>query len=144
MKYFSKKPKPIAEKLDENVTEDKLNKTLRTWLKENYDFHVTDSLLKDFVTAYKIGSTVKVCLWDTEKQTYLYMKIVKEYRRKQTDSHFLYFIIGKKPTGTKWEPVVKPEKEDIYHFNPISHQINVARQMMREQVNETYSAYTAI
>lgn len=142
-KILGQPNKPLKTLLENSSEENKIS-TMRSWLENKYDFVVTDELAADFLKSYYEGTTTKVCLWDSGKETYYYIKIAEEKRRNDTDSHYLYFIIGKRPTGTKWETIPYPTKEDVYHFNPISHQVNVARQMMREQYNGTYSAYLPV
>lgn len=140
MKILKKKEKTL-EKLTENLSPEEIKPIMKKWLNDKYDFQVNNEMLEHFVNSLINNTTVKVCIWDGTKNTYLYMKLVKENRRVNTDSHYLYYIIGKKPTGSKWETVTYPSKEDLLHFSVPSHQINVARQMMREQIEGTYLAF---
>lgn len=139
MKLFSKKTKPLALQA-EAYNEETLHPIMRTWLKERYSIIVSDEQLDNFVKAYYNNNIIKICIWDSKKKTFFWMKLVQEERRNQTDSHYLYFQTSKKGTDD-WEFVIFPSKEDVTHFNPISHKINVARQMLREQFEGTYEAY---
>lgn len=139
MKLFSKKSKPLAIQA-EGYTVETLHPVMREWLKERYSIIVSEQQLDNFVKAYYDGTIVKVCLWNSKRKTFFWMKFEAEERRNQTDSHYLYFQTSKKGTD-EWEFVIFPSKEDVTHFNPISHKINVARQMLREQFEGTYDAY---
>jgi hypothetical protein len=143
MKLFNKKEKTL-ETLTKNLQSEEIRPIMKKWLDEKYDFQVTEDMLTNFVNAYLNNSTIKVCVWNQNKNTYCYMKFIQETRRNNTDSHYLYYIIGKKPTGSKWEMVTYPSKEDLLHFNVTSHQINVARQMLREQTYNTYEAFLPV
>lgn len=140
MKLFNRKEKTL-ETLTANLSAEEIKPVMRKWLSDKYDFQVTNEMLDKFVHAYMNNATVQVSVWNITKNTHCYIKFVKEERRNNTDSHYLYYIIGKKPTGSKWEAVTAPSKEDLLHFTVPSHQINVARQMLREQTYDTYSAY---
>lgn len=139
MKLFSKKSKPLAIQA-EGYTVETLHPIMREWLKTRYSIIVSEEQLNNFVKSYYDGSSINICVWNSKRKTSFWMKLVAEERRNQTDSHYLYFQTSKKGTDD-WEFVIFPSKEDVTHFNPVSHKINVARQMLREQFEGTYDAY---
>lgn len=126
---LSRKQSNLAAALGENPNDKKLFKTLNVWFNERYGFTLSGARLQELVEKFNTEEPLKVGAWDDDRDVYICLR--KEARRN-SDSHFLYYLIGNVETG-EWKSAPYLEQEDLSNFGVTSHQVNVIRYMLREE-----------
>jgi len=116
----------------EGSSEKRLRRTLASWLYSRYGLLLSEDKLTELVANFKENVPVTVGKWDDARQAYLTLK--EEVHRSDHESHYLYFGILEHTPTTEWAMAPLIEDEDINNFDLESHQMNVIRQMLREEL----------
>ncbi len=117
----------------------KVENILASWLFERYDLLLSKRVLEAFVQNVKDGTPVYVGLWCEEdhefeyEETHVYVSLIEAALRSDPESHFLYFAITPSTPTTEWVLSPFPENESLNNFPLESHQMNVIRQLLREE-----------
>lgn len=129
-----KNPATLRTTLDRAANnEAKIRKILAGWLFERYDLLLSENKLDQFVQNIQDETPVYVGEWSPEEGTSAYLTLKEAGLRSEPESHFLYFAIVENVPTTLWELSPLPKNESLNNFTMKSHQMNVIRQLVREE-----------